>query len=117
MLPDGVIDQSQRFSSCSPVKTRAGSRSPAILMSAAAHLERFAAQDPRQRSWYALWRGLLDGPVETIVAIPRERSPRGDYKRETAPVLPACPSRPGPGFCNNHNGRSCPPNLGRSLEG
>jgi hypothetical protein len=92
MEEDGFIDRSQRFSyllACENARRIADD--PSILAGAAEHLERFAGPDPRQREGYRLWRELLDGPAEQIVALLTELSRRGDYARETAPAFPGMP--------------------------
>ena len=89
---DGFVDRSQRFSdlpACETARRIAGE--PALLSAASAHLERFARDDPRQRRGYALWRALLDGPCDAVVALLTARSAAGDYVRETAPAFPGLP--------------------------
>jgi hypothetical protein len=92
MERDGFIDRSQRFSyllACENARRIAADGD--LLSIASEHLERFARDDPRQRDGYVLWRKLLDGPREAIVAILTERSAEGNYARETAPVFPGLP--------------------------
>lgn len=92
MEPDGFIDCSQRFSyllACE--NARRVATDPALLDAASAHLERFSQPDPHQRRGYEMWRALLDGPVDAVVAILVERSTRADYARETAPAFPGLP--------------------------
>ena len=64
---------------------------PSLVERGRNHLEHFIAPDASQRAGYALWARLIAEPPATIAAQLIERSPHGDYVRETAPSFGALP--------------------------
>ena len=66
---------------------------PEVRIAAArSHLQRFMADDPRQRPYYLMWLQVLERPPAEVVEALLEDSPQGDLLRETRPafgVLPA----------------------------
>lgn len=66
---------------------------PAVMEQGRRHLERFSGPDPYQRDGVALWLGIFkNGPDEVIRRL-LERTPRGDYARETAPSFGTLPAQ------------------------
>ena len=84
----GLRDRHQRYSF---LVARENARrilaDPSLIERGRRHLEQFIRPDPSQRDGYALWADLILEPAAVIAARLVERSPRGDYTRETAPAF------------------------------
>ena len=88
MEPDGFWDRNDRFRYLVACENARRIRAdPTLVSHGLAHLNRFAADDPRQARGVALWKMLLALPAAEIAESLVERSERGDYVRATAPAF------------------------------
>lgn len=94
MEADGFYDRNHRFSYLvARENARRIAQDPAVAEVGRRHLEAFSGQEPAQRDGYLLWLGIFDLGPEEVVRRLLERSPRGDYARQTAPSFGALPAR------------------------
>lgn len=92
MDDDGFRDRQHRYSYLVACETaRRLVENPALIDRGRRHLDRFVRHDPRQSDGYRLWTKLMEEPAAVIAERLTERSPRGDYTRETAPSFGALP--------------------------
>ena len=87
-MDDGFRDRHQLYSFLVARETaRRILADPSLIERGRRHLEEFIRPDSAQRDGYRLWSDLLREPPLVIAERLLERSPRGDYTRETAPAF------------------------------
>ena len=57
------------------------------------HLAKFSVPDPYQRDGVALWLRIFENGLDEVIRCLLDRTPQGDYARETAPSFGALPVR------------------------
>ena len=94
MERDGFRDRNARFQY---LVARENARriiaDPAVAETGRHHLVRFSVPDPYQRAGVALWLRIFEQGPDEVVRCLLDRSPQGDYARETAPSFGALPVR------------------------
>ena len=94
MEPDGFHDRNQRYGYLvARENARRIAADPAVAEAGRRHLEAFSARDPSQRDGALLWRSIFAAGSEEVVRRLLDRSPDGDYARQTAPSFGALPPR------------------------
>jgi hypothetical protein len=66
-------------------------RDPALVANGRRYIERFMAPDPRMAEYYALWREVIELPVDTICDRLRAETPEGEALRDSCPVFTVLP--------------------------
>ena len=93
MATDGFRDRGDRFSYLvARENARRIAADPSLVDFAKRHLERFSRPDPHQRDGVALWLKILDAGPGDVVRHLLDRSPQGDYARQTAPSFGGLPA-------------------------
>ena len=93
MAQDGFRDRNDRFSFLiARENARRITHDPAVAEAGRQHLAKFSIPDPHQRAGVALWLQIFEkGPAEVVRCL-LDRSPAGDYARQTAPSFGALPA-------------------------
>ena len=90
MESDGFPNRQQRFSYLIALEHAKRVRlDPSLLTEASRHMDR---RSPECRAGEDLWRRTIAEGVEAVVAALTDRSPSGDYARETAPAFGGIPA-------------------------
>lgn len=93
MEQDGFRDRNHRYGFLvARENARRLVEDPAVLARGREHLDRFSRDDPHQADGYRVWDALLLGFASVVASRLTERSPGGDYIRETAPSFGGLPN-------------------------
>lgn len=64
---------------------------PELVENGRAHMEKFMAHDPRMADYYALWRRVIDLPVDELCERLLAETPEGEALRTSCPVFVVLP--------------------------
>ncbi|MBX6368389.1 MAG: hypothetical protein IRZ04_10415 [Rhodospirillales bacterium] len=66
-------------------------RDPTLVENGRRYMERFMAPDPRMQRYYALWREVIELPVDEICDRLLADTPEGEALRDSCPVFTVLP--------------------------